>query len=524
MKTIKTNSFLEAFACILIAIPLVSYLLAVVTLWIGFPINGFILPLSIVLVLGWEWIRKSQERLSWQVALSVLLTMAITLLLSSVIYDRSFDGSWYHSATILSLVEGWNPYYQSVSGINQSHTALWVEHYARGVEMLSATVVACIGNLEAGKAVNMWLVIASIIYIFLFLRYTLPHLNRYVRVWLALVASLNPVVVNQLCTYYVDWTLYTVLVISLINLYLFFVQNKRWAMGIELLLLFFVPSIKFNIFFWIVLWSAVAFFGGLIKCKYSHPYRLTIVVAIVLLAGTTIGAYNPYITNWVEHETPMYPLVGEGAKDIMSDNTPLYVKDKSRVESVVLSLIANPTDGDEVDCHIGGFGIYFFESILFACLLFVCTRPSRRQWGYLAVAAGLFLSLFVFPSGWWARYVAFFYLFPFVLMYYAEREGLNLWWQKALHLLILALLSCDIAICLSGAIEKNIEYRHRVEQLLTAMEQMEDEVELYTENYAFLNQLKKHGISYRMIDRDYKEQMILSTTIYWDYKFDIEGD
>ncbi len=524
MKPIESNSSWEAFARILIAIPLVSYLLAVVTLWMGFPINGLIFPLSVALVLGWEWLRKPQGRLSWPVVASVLLTMIITLLLSGVTYDRSFDGSWYHSATILKLVEGWNPFYQSVSGISQAHTALWVEHYARGMEVLSATVVACVGNLEAGKAVNGWWVIASIIYLFLFLRDTLPHMNRYVRAWLAMVVSLNPVVVNQLSTYYIDWTLYTVLVISLINLYLFFVQNKRWAMEVELLLLFFVPAIKFNIFFWIVLWSAVAFFYLLVKVKYSHPYRMTAIIAVVLLAGTAIGAYNPYITNWVEHGTPLYPLAGEGAKDIMSDNTPPYVKDKSRVESVVLSLIADPTDGDAVDCRIGGFGIYFFESILLACILFVCTGFSRRQWGYLVVAIGLFLSLFVLPSGWWARYVAYFYLFPFVLMYYAQREGLKSWWQKALHLLFLACLSWDIAICLNGAITKNIEYRQRVEQLLTVMEQMEDEIELCTENYAFLNQLKSRGISYRMVDRDYQEQIILSTPLYWDYKVDVEED
>ncbi len=512
---LSTDS-LEAFACILITIPLVSYVLAVVTLWLGFPINGFIFPVSVCLVLGWEWMCKSHNQVSWKGIVAVLLILAITLLLSSAIYDISFDGPWYHSGTILHLAEGWNPYYQSVSGIDDYYTSLWTEHYARGIEMLASVVVSCVGNLEAGKAVNLWFVIASVVYIYIFLRYTLPNTNRYLRVWLTLVVALNPVVVNQMLTYYTDWSLYTILLISVINLYLFFIQKKRWALGMELLLLFFVPAIKFNIFFWICLWSAVAFFGLLIKSRYRHPYRLIAMIAGVLLAGAVIGAYNPYITNWSEHGTPLYPLAGEGAVDIMSDNTPLYLKDKSRIEAVVLSLMAAPVDGDAVDCRIGGFGTFFFKSMFLVCLLFICAKRTRRMWGLLAVTIGLFLSLFILPSGWWARYVAFFKIFPLVLMFYVIREDFKWWWQRAWLMFILALLSWDVKICGDRNVEKNIAYRHQMECVLDALEKQGREIEINTWNYAFLNQMKKRGIPYRQVDNEYEDVLPLSFPAYVD--------
>lgn len=82
------------------------------------------------------------------------------------------------------------------------------------------------------------------------------------------------------------------------------------ALHIDLLLLFFIPTIKFNIFFWIVLWGGICFFALLRKSRYKHSFRLTAVCAVVVLSGIGVGAYNPYLTNWKEHGSPVYPLSG----------------------------------------------------------------------------------------------------------------------------------------------------------------------------------------------------------------------
>ena len=71
---------------------------------------------------------------------------------------------------------------------------------------------------------------------------------------------------------------------------------------------------------------------------------------------------------------------------------------KSNFENVLLSLVANPSNNmnsDEVsvvgisknnlsaswvsDARIGGFGIFFFESVLLALILFISTGYSRRM-------------------------------------------------------------------------------------------------------------------------------------------------
>ena len=318
-STDKTAS-MESFARLLIAIPLVSYVLAVLSLWVGLQINSFIFPIAVCISVLWECSdRRIRGCVRWTTTVAVLVVLSVTLGLSACIYDRSFDGQWYHACTIRELVNGWNPIYSSACSPTpiDGYTVLWVEHYPRGIETIAATIVPCMGNLDAGKALNLWFVFSSIVYIYLFLCYCLPTMNKYLRIWIALVVALNPVVINQMCTYYIDWTLYTLLVIFLINMYLFFVKGIQRTLHIDLLLLFFIPAIKFNIFFWVVLWGGICFFALLRKSRCKHSFRLTAVCAVVVLLGIGVGAYNPYLTNWKEHGSPVYPLSGNGKVDIM---------------------------------------------------------------------------------------------------------------------------------------------------------------------------------------------------------------
>ena len=52
-STDKTAS-MESFARLLIAIPLVSYVLAVLSLWVGLQINSFIFPIAVCISVLWE--------------------------------------------------------------------------------------------------------------------------------------------------------------------------------------------------------------------------------------------------------------------------------------------------------------------------------------------------------------------------------------------------------------------------------------------------------------------------------------
>ena len=114
---------------------------------------------------------------------------------------------------------------------------------------------------------------------------------------------------------------------------------------------------------------------------------------------------------------------------------------------------------------------------------------------YLSVLVGLLVSLVILPSGWWARYVAFFYLFPFVMLFYAERFGLKTRFSRGLHILILSLLSPG-------------------------------EAKLYTRNYSFLDKLERRSIPYKLFpDTEMKDKLDIPCPIYMNRTdFDFETD
>lgn len=536
---------MDSFARLLTTIPLVSYFFAILILWTGLPINGFIFPGAVCASVIWTYTEKGlRSDLKWVAIIVALVVLTVSIVISMYIYDWSYDGQWYHICTIKELVNDWNPVFNtSVNASIDEITALWVEHYPRGIESIAATISACTGNLDAGKALNMWFVMASVVYIYIFLQDCLPTMNRYMRWWIALVVALNPVVIVQLFTYYIDWSLYTLLIIFLVNLYLFFEKGIRRALYLDMLLLFFIPAIKLNIFFWIVLWGGVAFFFLLWKSRYKYPYRLTAICAVVVLAGIGIGGYNPYLTNWKEHDTPFYPLMGKEKVDIFDSQVLPVMRGKSNSENVLMSLVANPSNNmnsDEVnilgisknnltassvsDARIGGFGIFFFESILLSIILFICSSRSRRIVGYLCVLVGLLASLFILPHGYWARYVGFFYLFPLIMLFYFVQFGLKSRFTRGLYIVTLSLLSFDILVSLSGVVVQNIVHKETVDYVLNQMEDSQREVELSTCNYSFIDKMERRAILYSLSPVDkMKDKLNISCPIYLNCEnFDFE--
>ena len=165
-----------------------------------------------------------------------------------------------------------------------------------------------------------------------------------------------------------------------------------------------------------MLWGGICFFALLRKSRCKHSFRLTAVCAVVVLLGIGVGAYNPYLTNWKEHGSPVYPLSGNGKVDIMDCQVLPAIRGKSNAETALISVASNPSDdmlSEDIhvfgiskidilssvasDVRIGGFGIFFFEAILLSIVLFVCTGHIRLI-GYSSVGVvgsicRLFLSI-----------------------------------------------------------------------------------------------------------------------------------
>lgn len=496
----------------------ITYFLSTLLLWLNISINSLIFPIAILISLVINIIPTGKIK-DYTI---ISITFTLLLLISTYIYDYSYDGQCYHSGTILLLCKGWNPIYQHDISIHPD-LDLWINHYAKGMETVSACIVSTFHNLETGKSINLLFLISTLFCSLYLIRIFIPKAKVWIKAWIGLITIFNPVVINQLFTYYIDYAIYSIVLLLITFLYSANSPNKqikKLSILNTCLLLFFVPNIKFNILFWILLFMLIYTIHVFIQTKCIHKKLYTFLISGIL--GVIIGAYNPYITNIIHHNTPFYPLSGSNSVDIMSEQVQLY-SGQNRIWTTLHSLISNPLndkkttetqifsitlnnikDSGSPDTRIGGFGIFFFEANIILIFLYILSKlpDKKRTTFYLFI---LLLSLFILPSGWWARYVAFFYLFPIIIIIYLFHHSIQNKIQKKLLYISMTLLSLNA--CISFGISSSLGIINKIKvdnAIRTFSDQNKNIYELSTYNFNFLYKLNKAHITYKNnIIKDY---------------------
>ncbi|SCH60550.1 Uncharacterised protein [uncultured Bacteroides sp.] len=432
----------------ILSILVLSLLLASISFILGSSITGCIFPLAVVCsggIVAFE--SRKDQRAIWMNLVVYILLVMLSLFVSSLTFDYSWDGLAYHQDIILQLKEGWNPIYTHHAPNANEILAIWVNHYAKGLETLSAVVYAFTNDIETGKAINFLLVISSICFAFNYLSISWGNLTIRKRWFYTLIFSLSPVVVAQWLTFYIDWSMYSLLLILvslLLSVNRITLLHSFCIIGVFVLAF----SIKFNVAFWVSFLMLFFIIYYLYVKKYSVACPLIFLSVGGSLIGICLVGFNPYITNIIDHSNPFYPLLGEGNVDIMLDQTPLNMRGRSALENIIISLFshaaADPSwnavwafplqfsKHDIVsigysDARLSGFGV-LFSGILLLCIYLYCRckMEKKDRKTSLLVLFVLFLSLFILPSGWWARYVPFFYGFPLLMVLFTERGYLSL--------------------------------------------------------------------------------------------------
>ena len=96
-STDKTAS-MESFARLLIAIPLVSYVLAVLSLWVSLQINSFIFPIAVCISVLWECSDKRiRGCVRWTTTVAVLVVLSVIRLYLRSVVRRSMVSCLYDS-------------------------------------------------------------------------------------------------------------------------------------------------------------------------------------------------------------------------------------------------------------------------------------------------------------------------------------------------------------------------------------------------------------------------------------------
>lgn len=304
---------LEAFT--FLSMPVLILLLAGMSWILKLEIFSFIFPMSLVICLGISLVcSKAKSRIVKLYPFGVILGLMFIALFCYFLKDPAFDSNWYHQPGIYLLSHGWNPIYDhhSMKLVDES-SRMWVDHYAKGQETICASIVAFTGNMEMGKLGNFFLPLSSLFFTILALRKVFGDWSKKKVGILAFIIAFPPIIWNQILSYYIDFNLYSIVLIAFCSMILYR-EDKVKFLTIFVCLLVLAISIKFNMLMWfglLYLTFMVYFWKqgkrGMVGKIVSYGIGATIVSVLTF-------SLNPYITNTMDHHSPVYPLMGGGAR------------------------------------------------------------------------------------------------------------------------------------------------------------------------------------------------------------------
>ncbi|OXB07595.1 hypothetical protein [Flavobacterium pectinovorum] len=534
----KNNYFVLGFG--LLTVPFLILFLSSILFILGFSLNSFVFPVSIflssIMIYNYSEKKRNNLFLHFKSVFVFLLIILFSLLLSFLFWDYSYDGQSYHQTIICVLKDGWNPIYNHHSGFETSDIALWVDHYAKGVETIAACIYSTTGNIECGKAVNFIIIIASFFFALNLLDEYFSFFKLRKKIFISFLLSISPVVICQFLTYYIDWSLYSLLLILISTLFLQRNINNYFKYFTIVIVIYLSTAIKFNILFF----TGFVIFVYLCYLLVSKDYvlfknSLFISFSALLLAICTVGI-NPYITNTIDHKNPFYPLLGGDSVDIMTNQTPINMRDKSRVESIFISLFSETNalktsarvvfpfylstnavkNSGQPDVRAGGFGVFFSGILVLSSLLYVFSsvKEVKRRFYLNGTLLLLFLSIFILPSGWWARYVPFFYTIPIVMLLYSECSDQQSSRFKYLRYSIYCFMFLNIGVSFLSVCAISLFSQTKTSFYLNVVSASAPVDINFDNNTAFKIKLDESKIDYKEARKQALNFEILSPTIY----------
>lgn len=391
---------------------------------------------------------------------------------------------------------------------------IWDYHYAKALEIIAADIVHITGRLESGKAVNILFIISTFLLSFHFSLTTLKMPKKRIALLLSTILILNPVVICQMFTYYIDFSIYLYwinTILASINIV------KKQDSIINYIILDFTVILaigtKFNAFFIEGVIIALIIIGFYIFRYKSFVKSYTINIFFVGLIGAFIIGYHPYVTNWMLHGNPLYPLLGNPDIDIMTPTTPPEFLESNRFLNFFSSVFSlTPMS---YDTRKGGFGPVF-GIILILCmitlLLKVYKEKQIRILSYIMIS--VIATCFIFEQAWWARYNP--QLWLIVPLCYYELYKSNTRVTEIIRRILVIIVGVNSFVGIANTIRLSSMMTIERKVLFNALQG--DSVFLYNSKINWIRQLEENGVF--VIDEERKSKEYSDTVYIYGFKSD----
>lgn len=440
---------------------------------ISISIANVVISLISTALISWRLYKNTEKYKIIAAAIIAVVVFTSAILFSMRTYDVSWDGNTYHKLAVGMLKDGWNPVYQNAeSFINEDPTgvgivddgdnSVWIEHYPKASWIYAASIYACTNNIESGKMLCMLMVY---IIFALSIEYLYKKMNICFAIVISIFIALNPISNVQLFNFYIDGImgiciytiLYALLSISEKSNDESKVENY-WILAISIM-------ISINLKFTGLVYAAAFCFMFFVLAMYKAQKEKKLAEAlkkmiafyfVVVSISIGIVGYSSYVKNTIFKGNPLYPLMGENKRDIITLNQPVNFKQKGPLEKFYISMfgVASNVNAKETievpklkipfsikkgetanfikpDTRISGFGVWFsgvFIISLCVIVAYIVKYIREKRYDELSKIIAFIITSFVLviitDGSWWARYVPYIYLLPILaITLLAERKS-----------------------------------------------------------------------------------------------------
>ena len=454
-----------------------TVLISTLLLLVNIPVNPVSLILGFILSAGTMYCLGTRDFKKLGVLfVSVTLIFLISVGVSCVIYDVSCDGEAYHKPAVGLLNLGWNPIYEttteSIERLNIEHLIpsgnIIADVYAKATWIFAASCYSIFGDIESGKCYTLLGMIALFCIVTSFL-IEKANLRGWQAVCCSFFLAANPVNLSQMFTYYNDGFLST-LVLIYISCLLYLSYGKLHKYHTSVFVLIFASAcigmnVKFSGLMYFGIFGAVFYFFWIfrkvkqdgLKKSIKWIRNLSLFFTILVLCSCLLFGSTVYVPNTINHENPVYGLVGDTNLASIDRNMPVVLQNTPGELRFISSMFYPSTNSMDVDtlnfkipftftiseiiisawcdCRISGWGIMFSGIFILGLISMVSTlimswSKNKEIFSLtLILMLGIIVPSTLLTGMWWARYNSlpflvqtFLLIFMFVLLNYFEQH------------------------------------------------------------------------------------------------------
>ena len=448
MKKVTANNLLMSCALLLSLFITLIYFVTVILYFSGGKMSPVIWPLTLLatLLTGLGLFKRQGLSISdcMKTTVVFLLVICSSLLLSFFFFDISWDGQWYHQAAIYALTEGWNPVSESVKAF-EGNNDLSIVHFPKAMWYYAAATTTTFGNIESGKSIQF--IFAFITLIVTYNGFRTFKMSRSTVKISTLLVMLCPIVWSQITTYLVDGLMYQALVIYTICIISWLKTKSKLYLLLSVFAMVWAINLKFTGFFFIGISGILVFIYAIVYYKSTIKPLIIYSVAATVISIALFG-FNPYITNIITNEHPLYPIIGtknhpsvyeQTGKDANEEyETPKNLIGKSSLYNFLYTTYSKPGNppyhtidtatliiplnfsASDLNAYVyhetrtAGFGPFYGICLILASVIVILLlfRTPKKAILIIMAMGTIFVALVLNKHFWWPRFLPQLWLLP----------------------------------------------------------------------------------------------------------------